>query len=87
MKFKEGQYLYYVNPFVFTIEKVLIQMVVKEEYGLFYIDDVGAYLKEEDLFEDLNEAKCDAFIKLRSFSNKKIIEIKNSNPQFDPLAE
>lgn len=86
MKFKEGQYLYYVNPFCFTIEKILTKMIVAEHDGLYYIDNVGAYLKEEDLFLDLEEAKKDALNKLNKFMLKATLEIKNCNPEFDPNA-
>ena len=83
MKFKENSILYYINPFVFIIEKVKVSMAVKEQTGIYYIDKTGAYLKEEDLFETLNEAKQYAFQKLDEFYYKKRMEISNSKPQLD----
>lgn len=67
MKYQEGDILYYVNPFVFEIDKVKIEMALNENGELFYIDDVGAYLKEYDLFRNLEEAKIEALTRLNKF--------------------
>lgn len=79
MKFKEEDKLFYINPFVFTIEKVEIQMGILEEVEgekkIFYIDDSGAYLAEENLFKDLEDAKEYALDLLDLFYQKRKLEI------------
>lgn len=80
-KYSSGQILYYVNPFVFTIEMVQISFTLIEEDGTpFYIDNVGAYLYEWDLFLYLEDAKQDAVRRLKKFYQEKEWEILHSNP-------
>ena len=84
MKFNSGDILYYICPFIFTIEKVKIDMVVKEADGTFYyIDQTGAYLHEGDLFVKLKEAQMDANNKLNKFCHEKRYEILNKIPTFE----
>jgi len=84
MKFNSGDILYYVCPFIFTIEKVKIDMVIREDDGTFYyIDQTGAYLHEGDLFAKLKEAQIDATEKLNKFYNAKKYEIINKLPTFE----
>lgn len=83
MKFKSDDILYYVDPFIFTMEKLKMDMAVKENKNLYYIESKGAYLKEENLFRNLNDAKRDAFNKLNKFWNDKRQEIIRSNPKLE----
>ena len=83
MKYKEGDELYYVNPFIFIIERVKIEMSVREDGKLYYIDTVGAYLAENDLFTDLIEAKLSAHKRLDEFYASKDHEICKSNPKLE----
>lgn len=81
MKFKENDILYYVYPFPTLgamIEKVQVSMCVVEMDGLYYIDQTGAYLKEEDLFHTLDQAKQNAFDKLNNFYSKKTKDLINT---------
>lgn len=71
MKFKIGDKLYYVDKFVFTIEKVKIAFLHDE----FYCDETYAMMEEDYLFEDLEKAKNFCFNLLRDFYNKKVYEI------------
>ncbi|MEK6880102.1 MAG: hypothetical protein AABY22_10860 [Nanoarchaeota archaeon] len=82
MKYKSGDHLLYVNPFVFTIDKVNIEYAYKDDYGLVYIDCSGAYLAEDDLFLSLEEAREHALIKLEYFYQQKYQEIVTQNPTF-----
>lgn len=75
MKFKEKDILFYVSPCVFTIEKIQVSMGIKEMGDLYYIDHTGAYLKEEDLFYDLTEAKGRSMSLLNTFYGNKVHEL------------
>lgn len=81
-KFKSGDLLYYVNPFVFTIDKVLIQFIDEPNTTgfLYYVDHTGGYLAQEDLFLELEQAQEHALGLLNRFYSKKIDEIDNSDP-------
>lgn len=86
MKFKDGSILFYVNPFVFTIEKVQVDFGVKDEINpniINYIDQTGAYLAEHDLFDNLTDAKFDALNKLNKFYVDVSADIFNANPEID----
>lgn len=91
MKFKENEILYYVNPFVFTIEKVQISMGCYDHDGLYYIDHTGAYLKEADLHRSLEDAKTHAFNLLNKFHYKKQQELLYVKDEYlkveDPYGE
>lgn len=78
MKFKDGQSLYYVNPFVFEIERVTVQIAVAEIDGIYYIDEVGAFLAERDLFEFKDDAKQQALAYLRDFALRTEHKIYNA---------
>lgn len=84
MKFKVGDILYYVNPFIFVIDKVQIEFTDYDNGQLFYIDAVGAYLAEHDLFERLEDAKGHAMTRLQDFYDRKQNEIWKTNPKLDP---
>jgi hypothetical protein len=86
MKYTNGEILYYVCPAVFIIERVLIEFSVQEEDSLYYIESTGAYLREENLFTTIYDAKLDALDKLNLFIEKKIREIELCNPQYTPEA-
>jgi hypothetical protein len=83
-KYKTGDLLYYVNPFVFVIDRVSISFVDPElQRGmLYYIDTAGAYLLEENLFSELGDAKQQAFKMLDDFSTRKRHEIVHANPEY-----
>lgn len=85
MKYKPGDILYYINPFVYVIDKVLIEFIDDEnEFGqLFYVDHSGAYLQEDNLFYELSDAKGQAMLMLQSFYDKKQKEIWNTNPELE----
>ena len=82
MKFNTPCTLYYVCPYTFIIEKLKIDMAVNELDKLFYIDDSGAYLPEHDLFDNLKDAKYEAFKRLEKFYLEKTIEITHANPKY-----
>lgn len=83
-KFKSGDILFYICPFTFIIEKVQIDFLSKEEDGIiYYIESTGAYLQEQDLTNNLEEAKHMALNRLNKFYTLKLNEITNtSNPKF-----
>ena len=83
MHFKENDILYYVCPFTFIIEKVKINMGVKEKTGIYYIDQSGAYLFENNLFKYLAEAKQNALLKLDEFYYMKRMDIATNKPKID----
>ncbi len=83
MKYKEGDKLYYVNPFVFFIDFVKIEMGLVENNELFYIDSVGAYLREPDLFEDLKEAQREALDRLEKYCCEMRYRILNDKPKLE----
>jgi hypothetical protein len=84
MKFTSGELLYYVCPFIFTIEKIRVDMAVKEDdSSIYYIDNIGAYLREEDLFADLEEARENALDKLEKFFYERRYIILNTKPKLD----
>lgn len=84
MNYKENQELFYVNPFIFKIEKVIITFQVREDNGdIHWIDHSGAYLKEWDLVDNLESAKILAQHYLENFYFKKLNEIIYSNPQLN----
>lgn len=73
MKFKIGQEVYYVDKYIFTIEKIKIDFTHNE----YYCDETYAMFEEKDLFETLKEAKSYANSLLRNFYNKKWDEINS----------
>lgn len=76
LKYSEGQRLYYSCPISFIVDKVKIQMVLKEDDSqIYYIDHIGAYLKEEDLFDDLNDAKARSIENLNSLYHRAMESI------------
>lgn len=75
MNFREGDVLYWVCPFTFIIDMVEIKFSVLEHDGLYWIDEVGAYLKEDCLFHTIEEAKGSAFKRLNYFYGNKMKEI------------
>lgn len=75
MKYKEEDRLYYSNPFIFHVEPVIIKMAVKENGHIYYIDEVGAWLAEWDLFDTIEEAKGDAIKKLNKFYGETMTKI------------
>lgn len=82
MKYKEGDILYYVNPFVFIIDKVQVEFAYQEDdLTIYYIDSFGAYLLEDDLFKTLKEAQKDALKKLDKFILECRYHILNDIPQ------
>lgn len=85
MKFKSGDILYYCNPFIFIIDKVLIEFCEEKDVNgnTYYIDHVGAYLLEENLFKTLTEAKEVAQEMLDKFYLDHTKMIQRSNPQLE----
>lgn len=79
-KFKAGDIVLYVNPFVFTIEVVNLEILYEDDLGTYWIDSDGAYLQEQDLHKTLESAKNDALNKLQRFYNQKLHEIKTQQP-------
>jgi FlaG/FlaF family flagellin (archaellin) len=85
MRYESGDKLFYACPFIFTIELVCVEFAV-EEYGIvYYIETDGAYLAEHDLFENLKDAKEDAFDKLNKFYQDKTNEIYNTKITIEDL--
>lgn len=84
MNFNPPCILYWVDPFIFSIEKVFVDFPYKEEDGtIYYIEKSGAYLQEFDLFEDLNEARGEAIKRLNDFYGTKMEEIMYTNPKLE----
>jgi hypothetical protein len=75
MKFNIADILYYVNPFVFTIEKIRVVDISYDQGVLFYIEEGNGYLREEDLFDNVEEAVNEAIHGLNAFYNKRIQEL------------
>lgn len=75
MKFKENDILYYVCPFTYIIELIKVSMVVKEGKDLYYIDQTGAYLKEDTLHDNIFSAQESAYKQLSKFFQEKTQEI------------
>lgn len=69
--------MYYVNKFVFVIEKVNIQTRIQDETGDYYITKEGAYLDPQDVFEKEMDAKMYAKKLLEEFFFKKMRQIIN----------
>ena len=82
-EFKSGDILYYVNPFIFIIDKVLIEFAEPEDANgnIFYIDHSGAYLLEESLFMTLDGAKARAQEMLDKFYIDHTHIIQRANPE------
>lgn len=85
MQFESGEILFYVDPFSFTIDLVKIDYLYSDYIGDFYIENTGAYLKEEDLFRTLQQAQKEAINRLGQFYQKKMFEIQNRTPIFEDL--
>lgn len=83
MKYISGDILYYVNPFVFIIEQVQIEMGILEGGELFYIDSIGAYLQEQDLFKNLRDAQKYALEQLEKFYTECRWHIINDRPNLE----
>jgi len=73
MKYKIGQIVYYVDEFVFSIEKVKIYDV----YSEYYVDKGGAFLIEDDLFPTIETAKEEAYLRLEQFYINKRVDINS----------
>jgi len=73
MTFKENDKLWYVNPYVYELEHVTIKIYDPNEHS--WIDDDGAYLHEDDLFDNLEDAKVQCVKYLNEFYSLKIGEI------------
>jgi hypothetical protein len=82
MKFKEDDILYYINPVVFNIELVKIDMAYIEGEELYYIDSTNAYLREPDLFEDLKDAQRESLKRLEKYCCEMRYRILNDKPEF-----
>lgn len=84
-EFKLGDILFYINPFVFIIDKILIEFIEEPDVNgnIYYIDHSGAYLLEEHLFITLEGAKNRAQEMLDKFYKEHTQIIKNSNPELE----
>ncbi len=84
MKYKIGDILYYVSPFLCIIEKVKIDMIYEETNGkIYYIDSSGAYLIEEDLFDNYQYAQVNALAKLEKIYDKVRYNILFVKPELN----
>lgn len=79
MKFEENDILYYTCPFTFTIELIKVTIAVKEGNYLYYISEDGAYLREENLHDNIYSAKEYGYNQLVRFFDKKTQEILHYN--------
>ena len=77
MKFKPGDEVWYVCPYIFLIEKVKIDFIHDDMYA----DETYALYYEDDLFFNLEEAKEEALNRLRLFYLKQEQAIKNTGRQ------
>lgn len=81
MKFKDNDILYYVCPHGFTIELIKVEMAVREGKLLYYIDESGAYLREENLHDNIFSAQESAYKQLSKFFIDKTNEILYKIPK------
>ena len=81
MKFKETDILYYICPFTFTIELIKVSIAVKENKDLYYIDQSGAYLREDTLHDNIFSAQESAYKQLSQFFHEKTQEILYQIPK------
>lgn len=81
MKFSEGDILYYVCPFQFSIELIKVSIAVKEGKDLYYIDQSGAYLREDTLHDNIFSAQESAYKQLSKFFQEKTQEILYKIPK------
>ena len=72
MKFHGTQQVWYINPFVYSLEQVVLS-VYDDGY---WIDTNGAYLSEDDLFVNFKEAKEACLDRLNDFYYSRMIAIK-----------
>lgn len=79
MKYDVGDKLYYVNPFVFTIEMVTVSFMHDE----YYCDETYACFNEEDLFDNIHDARDHAIRLLDNFYQKQMHLIKYHDPDID----
>ena len=83
-KYSYGDVLWYVNPFVFTIEQIQVRLIDPDETGrIYYIDDEGAYLLESDLVETVEEAVEKSLFYLERFVKLKKHEINNVKKYYE----
>lgn len=82
-KFKSGDILYYVNPFVYTIEKIMVCFLDTNNGHQYYVEHEGALLAEWDLFLDLTEAKNHAQALLDKFYLEHTKLIQRANPELE----
>jgi len=81
MRFREGQSVYYANPFSFNIELVtIIEDNVDTGDGLGYIERTGAYLTDRDCFTSLEDARKYMESELFKFYQKRLKGIRNDVP-------
>lgn len=82
MKFEDNSVLYYVNPFVFNIEKVRVDNAFIGQDGfIYYWDNTGAIVEEKQLFKTVEGAKNQALRELEKFYKLKKHEINNCSPR------
>ncbi len=81
MKFKDNDILYYVCLFMFTIELIKVSMAIKEGKDLYYIDQSGAYLREDTLHDSIYSAQESAYKQLTKFFTDKTDEILYQIPK------
>lgn len=70
--------MWYVDPFIFTIVKLVEFNKIQDETGIYIVDQYGAYLEDIDVFETLPDAQAHALKLLGEFFEKKTSEILNT---------
>jgi len=70
--------MWYVNSFIFTIEKVEVDTKLSDETGEYYITKDMAYLSVENVFDNLHDAKVHALKLLDEFYNRVNNQIINT---------
>ena len=83
MKFQRGQKLYYVNPFVSTIEIVELDIYSNEDNQ--WIDKTYAFLNEEDLFDNIPDAQEHAFNLLVTYCVRRRQQIDEFDEEIENL--
>ena len=75
-KFRENDLVFYLNPFSFHIDKVVLEFYEELEQGVpGWIDSTYAYLNEDDLFNDFEAAKRECVRRFNEFYMRRMREI------------
>ena len=75
--------MYYVDPFVFVIIKLIEFNQIQDETGIYIVDSDGAYLEDIHVFDKLEDAKSHALKLLGEFFESKTNQILDTRENND----